>query len=249
MFSFPLRLFVCLFPWFWLLSFLRRYVHLLFPNASPSLSSQVLLVVCHAFVLFLIFYYIHTGFFFLSVDCFYILSLHWLIWTPDVCHWVSGLSTLFYLCRAVAGCICHPVGLTRVADALWLLCSAVWPLFLCMLWWSLSLIWFLSCIIPFPVQWAQQKKCACLLKLIMCHFTQQEIVVCSLVSWKGNTAPFYECSSALFLSCYKWISRVTVQTGVVLDQTGPNCGRETWTGGCAERDSGIVQVRIWSAHS
>lgn len=31
-----LFLFVCLFPWFWLLSFLRRYVHLLFPNASPS---------------------------------------------------------------------------------------------------------------------------------------------------------------------------------------------------------------------
>lgn len=73
----------------------------------------------------------------------------------------------------------------------------------------------------------------------MCHFTQWEIVVYSLVSWKGNTAPFYQCSSALLISCYKWISRVT---GVVLDQTGPNCGSETWTGEFAERDSDIVQM-------
>lgn len=69
--------FVCLFPWFWLLSFLRRYVHLLFPNASPSLSSQVLLVVRHAFVLFLIFFYtfMQGVFFFLSIFLIFISCL------------------------------------------------------------------------------------------------------------------------------------------------------------------------------
>lgn len=106
-FSFPLRLFVCLFPWFWLLSFLRRYVHLLFPNASPFLSFQVLLVVHHAFVLFLIFFFLHLyGKFFtlfifvvrLSIDSFELQ-----MFVCSVSHWVSGLSTLFYLCGWLPG--------------------------------------------------------------------------------------------------------------------------------------------------
>lgn len=142
--------FVCLFPWFWLLSFLRRYVHLLFPNASPSLSSQVLLVVRHAFVLFLIFFFLHVHagcFFFVDFFDFYLLSLHWLIWT---CLSVQSVIQLV-VCphsfisvgwQAVTGFICHPVVSAWGADALWPLYRAVWPSFLCMLWWSLSLICF-----------------------------------------------------------------------------------------------------------
>lgn len=148
--------FVCLFPWFWLLSFLRRYVHLLFPNASPSFSSQVLLVVCHAFVLFLIFfYYIHTGVF-LSVDFF--LSLHWLIWTSDVCLSVQSLSEL-------AVCPCSFIFVGRLLGAFatpWArlgeltLCDRSAqqfdPFFLCMLCWSLSLISVIleAALYPFP---------------------------------------------------------------------------------------------------
>lgn len=101
--------FVCLFPWFWLLSFLRRYVHLLFPNASPSLSSQVLLVVRHAFVLFLIFFFTRSCrvvFFFCRF--FWFLSLvspltHLNLFVCSVCHSAGGLSTLFYLCGLTGG--------------------------------------------------------------------------------------------------------------------------------------------------
>lgn len=87
--------FVCLFPWFWLLSFLRRYVHLLFPNASPSLSSQVLLVVCHAFVLFLIFFFITL------IQGFFVCRLF--------LHFVSPLTHLTFRCLSVTS-------LTELAD-------------------------------------------------------------------------------------------------------------------------------------
>lgn len=89
-----LFLFVCLFPWFWLLSFLRRYVHLLFPNASSFLSSQVLLVVHHAFVLFLIFFFLLHLYSKVFIY-FYRLSVHWLIWTSDVCLFSLSLSQWF----------------------------------------------------------------------------------------------------------------------------------------------------------
>lgn len=65
----------------------------------------------------------------------------------------------------------------------------------------------------------------------------------ALVAWKGNTAPFQQCGSALLILCCKWIWKVTawLRPGVVLDRTGPNCGREAWAEECAERESGMVQ--------
>lgn len=114
--------FVCLFPWFWLLSFLRRYVHLLFPNASPSLSSQVLLVVRHAFVLFfvLIFFiyiYVHSGFFFFICRFFFLFLVSPLTHLNLRCLSVGSLIELVVCphsfisvggCWAVAGSFATP---------------------------------------------------------------------------------------------------------------------------------------------
>lgn len=88
-----LFLFVCLFPWFWLLSFLRRYVHLLFPNASPALGcfwwSAML------FVLFLIFFW-NTFAHIIFVDFYFgFAPLRWLIWTSGVCLFSVSLSWWF----------------------------------------------------------------------------------------------------------------------------------------------------------
>lgn len=160
LFPFPLRLFVRLFPWL-LLSFLRRYVHLLFPNASPSPCSQVLSVVCHALVLIFVFpafiqeFFVYFFWFFcfsllthlthLSFRCLSVQSLITLVVCPHSFISVGG-------CRAVTGCLCCPVGSALGSDALWPLYWAVRPSCLCMLWWSLSLICFVffgSCIIPF----------------------------------------------------------------------------------------------------
>lgn len=89
---------------------------------------------------------------------FFFLSPHWLIWTSDVCLSVQSLmelvvlSMLFYLCRAVARCICHPVDSTRGATALWPHYWAIWPFFfsLCTVVVTLfDLPFFGSCIIPF----------------------------------------------------------------------------------------------------
>lgn len=134
--------FVCLFPWFWLLSFLRRYVHLFFPNASPSLSSQVLLVVRHAFVSSSFFLYVHTEVFFVFViscifiDSFEPVSVQSFI-QPVVCSYS-------YLCGLKGGRRARlpPRGLglgmlcdhfTKQSDPLFSLCCcghSIWSVFL-----------------------------------------------------------------------------------------------------------------------
>lgn len=82
-------------------------------------SSQVLLVVRHAFVLFLIFRRRQRGFCFCFCLFFYLLSLHWLIWT---CSSVQSRIQLIVCpcsfisvggCQVVTRFICHPVVLAR----------------------------------------------------------------------------------------------------------------------------------------
>lgn len=78
-------------------------------------------------------------------------------------------------------------------------------------------------------------------KLTTNPVTHWLMVVCSLVAWKGNNSPFQLCGSALFILCCKWIWRVTVWLwpGVVLSQTGPNCGRELRAEEHVKRESSI----------
>lgn len=184
--------FVCLFPWFWLLSFLRRYVHLLFPNASPSLSSQVLLMVYHALVLLLIFSTFTQGFFwvFFKISCLSIDSYE------PVCLFIQIVVYPYSFisvggCQAVTGFICHPVVSAWGADILWPLYQTVWPFF------SLYAVvvthfdqFFGSCVFLCSIKQAQQSPFAWLSKLIMNTFAYWLIVFWSLVGWKGKTAPF-----------------------------------------------------------
>lgn len=123
--------FVCLFPWFWLLSFLRRYVHLLFPNASPSLSSQVLLVVCHAFVFFLIFFMT----FIQGVFCLWIVFTFCLSIDSFELQMFKSLTELtdcprsFIFVGRLLGAFATPWARLGELMLLWPLCSAVDPFF------------------------------------------------------------------------------------------------------------------------
>lgn len=250
--------FVCLFPWFWLLSFLRRYVHLLFPNASPSL--RCFLVVRHAFVLFFIFFMRSLGcFLFLSVGLFYFyfLSLHRLIWTSDVClyslcslSWwfVHTLLSLWVVAARSPGSSATPWA--RLGELM--LCDHSTeqfdPLFfsVCCGGHSLWSLFFWKLHYPFFLHRENNK--GLLLDsstLIMNPFLDWLIVFplsgCmekGIVHLLNNVALL-----SLSYSC-KWIWRVTVwlRPAVVLDRTGPNCGREAWAEERAEREAGIVQI-------
>lgn len=198
-------------------------------------------------------------FFFVDFFDFYLLSLHWLIWT---CLSVQSVIQLV-VCphsfisvgwQAVTGFICHPVVSAWGADALWPLYRAVWPSFLCMLWWSLSLIcFFWKLHYPF-FPYSRHNNDFCLTFQID-HEPIYPLAYCflCLVAWKGNTAPFQQCGFALLILYCKWIWKVTVWLwpGVVLDRTGPNCGRDMWAEECDERDSGMVflcLIYISSSH-
>lgn len=161
----------------------------------------------------------------------------------SVSHWASGLSTLFYLCGWFAGFNLPSRGLgsgswcfvTTLLSSLTLfsLFAVVVTLF-----WSLFI---LEAALSLSSIHQEQQRTFPRLKLIMNSFTHWLIVflfVCFFALWlhgKGNTAPFEQCGSPLFILCCKWIWRVTVwlRPRVVLDWTGPNCGREAWAEECA----------------
>lgn len=254
LFSFPLRLFVCSHDFGCCLSSGGMYtcssqtlVHL---SALGCFWWSAMLLFSSSF-----FYTLTQGFLFLSVDflflsfvsplthlnfrCLSVWSLIELVVCPQSFISVGG-------CRAVAGFVCHPVGSTQGADALWPLYWAVWPFFLCMLWLVtlFDLCFLEAALYLISIQWAQQRTFAWLSKLVMNPCTHWFIVVCSLVAWKGHTAPFQQCGSALLILCCKWIWSVTVwlRPGVVLDRTGPNCGREAWAEECSDKDTGMVQM-------
>ncbi len=207
--------FVCLFPWFWLLSFLRRYVHLLFPNASPSLSSQVLLVVRHAFVLFLIFYTFAQGvlfsfffvckFFKILISCLSIDSFELQMFVCSVFHWAGGLSTLFYLCGWLpGGCRVHlpPRGF---GSGSWCFVSTLLSSLTLFSLYAVVVILFDLCFWKlqysfFSIQRAQQRTFAWLSKLITNPLTQ--LARCFFALWlhgKRDSAPFQQCGSALLM--------------------------------------------------
>lgn len=161
----------------------------------------------------------------------------------SVSHWASGLSTLFYLCGWFAGFNLPSRGLgsgswcfvTTLPSSLTLfsLFAVVVTLFDLCLFWKLHY--------PFLPYIKNNKGLFLDLNWSWTHFTHWLIVflfVCFFALWlhgKGNTAPFEQCGSPLFILCCKWIWRVTVwlRPRVVLDWTGPNCGREAWAEECA----------------
>lgn len=107
-----------------------------------------------------------------------------------------------------------------------------------------DLCFYRSCIIPF-IHKARTTKDFCLTpKWSGTHLPIGLLFLALGLHGKGNTAPFQQCGSALLILCCKWIWRVTVwlRPNLVLDRTGPNCGREAWAEECAERDSGMVQM-------
>ena len=233
--------FVRLFPWFWLLSFLRRYVHLLFPNTSPSLSSQVLSVVCHAFVLIFYFIFLHpyrvVFFFFFIVSplthldfrCLSVQSAIELVVSPHSFISVGG-------CWVVAGCVCHPVGSVLGAHASWPLCWAVRP--------SLSLyavvvtlfdLFFLEAALYLVSMQRAQQKHFCL-SLQIDHEAIYPLAYCCLLS---SCMEREYCTFSQMWLCSPYLMPLFNLKGnrVVLDRTGPNCGREAWAEECVEKGS------------
>lgn len=148
LFSFPLRLFVCSHDFGCCLSSGGMYtcssqmlVHLsalgcFWWSAMLLFSSSFFFIRSYRVFLsvdFLKFLFLVSPLTHLNFRCLSVQSLIELAVGPRSFISVGG-------CQAVAGFICHPVGSARGADALWPLYWAVWPSFLCMLWWSLSLI-------------------------------------------------------------------------------------------------------------
>lgn len=154
-------------------------------------------MVRHAVVLFRIFFFSFTQVFFLNVlfvdfslfNFFLIFCIFYLYVSIDsfepVC--LCSLSFSWWFCphsfisvggwQAVTGFICRPVVSAWGADALWPPYRAVWPSFLCTLWWSLSLICFGSCIIlPFFHAAGTTMTFVWLSKLIADSFTHWLIV-------------------------------------------------------------------------
>lgn len=244
LFSFPLRLFVCSHDFGCCLSSGGMYtcssqtlVHL---SALRCFWWSAMLLFSSSF-----FYTFTKGVFVCRFFSFDFLSLHRLIWTSDVCLFSLSLSWwfVFYLCGWLLGSCRVHLPTHGLGSGSWCFVTTLLSsLTLFSLWWSLSLIFvFLKAALSlFSIQWAHQRTFAWLSELIINSFTHWLIVFCSLVAWKGNTAPS-QCGSALLIL---WIWRVTVwlRPGVVLNRTGPNCGRKAQAEECVERDSGMVQM-------
>lgn len=180
------------------------------------------------------------------------LCLHWLIWSSDVCLCSLSLVVRPHSLISVGGCwaltgfIRHTMGSARGSGGfvtslpLFSLYAVVVTL------WSVFILKAALCL--FAVQWAQQRSFAWLSKFTMNPVTHWLIVVCSLVAWKGNNAPFQPCGSALLIL---WLNGSEGwQWGPVWRWTGPNCGREAWAEERAERDLfRIACPYTWNLHS
>lgn len=126
-----------------------------------------------------------------------------------VCHRAGGFSALFYVYWAVSRWICHLVGLSRCAAALW----PLWAPFVFSVCSGGHSLWSFfppgSCIMP-------SFHSASTTKNVFLESIKNQLLVTIgellFVLWlcgKGNTASFHQRSSALFISCQKWIWRVT----------------------------------------
>lgn len=208
----------------------------------------MLLVVRHAFVLFLIFF---IGDLFLSVDFFLFIYLF---------H-VSPLSHLNFRCLSVESLIepvvfphsfisvggRHPVGV-QLRELL--LCGHSAEQFdpLCPVCCGGHSLWSFFWKLHYPFfPYTKHSRGFYLTPELPWTISPIGILFFAVrFHGKGNTAPFQQCGSALLILRCKWIWRVTMRLWpvVVLDRTGPNCGREAWAEECAERDSGILWENI-----
>lgn len=195
MFSFPLRLFV---PMILAVVFPQEVCTPALPKTLVHFSAlrcfwwSAMLMFSFSFFSF----YIYTAtFLFIFIVCLSIDSFELQMFVCSVSHWVGGLSILFYLCGWLPGghrVHFPPCGVgsgswcfvTTLLSSLTLLSlyAVVVTLLICVFW-KLHYTFF-------SIQWAQQRTLAWLSKVIMNPFTHWLFVVCSLVTWKGSTAPF-----------------------------------------------------------
>lgn len=123
------------------------------------------------------------------------------------------LSMLFYLCRAVARCICHPVDSTRGATALWPHYWAIWPFFFLSLHCGGHSLWS-------PVFWklhytffpySERNKGLSFEKLIMNQCTHWKLLFALWLNGKGILHLFINAAFLISLyNSYTWIWRLTL---------------------------------------
>lgn len=170
---------------------------------------------------------------------FFFLSPHWLIWTSDVCLSVQSLmelvvlSMLFYLCRAVARCICHPVDSTRGATALWPHYWAIWPFFFFSLHCGGHSLWS-------PVFWklhytffpySERNKGLSFEKLIMNQCTHWKLLFALWLNGKGILHLFINAAFLISLyNSYTWIWRLTLWLRLVWCWPGLDQAVGRWHG-------------------